>query len=450
MPVLSCPKCPTKLKVPDGVSGNTRCPKCGTVFPVTQPAFEVVDEPKKPAPKPATKTAPPLPPLPSAKPEPKFEVVDEPKKKRVVADEDDDDEEEEERSRKKKRRDDDEDDEDDRPKSRKKRRDEDEDDEDDEDDRPRKKKQKKGTGKKKRFYDDDDADSYDNWRRGSSPEFAKAKTGALLIGLAYWMNLAAYGMLALFTLIAWLVVAGASSESSSPSRGSSRGSSGGGGEGSGEFLDILVILPGLIGLCSWLVGLIGCSFAIAGPRKARGMAITATVFAAVHLLLVGVTFSNLQDGLGEFGRIAPGAGKVAWIAVASLLPAVDTFLPVLFYQSKSIGSDYVIALLAGIAEGGRLIFGLLALKALASAAKDFDASERSGYGMMIVIGVLGGVVVLTLLVAVLLREGNFKSLNTYLNLGLGTVFLMYLAYALMMLSPAMAAFATKDACARKA
>ena len=440
MPVLSCPKCPTKLKVPDGVSGNTRCPKCGTVFPVVKPAFEVVDEPKKPAPKPATKTAPPLPPPPPSKPSPAFEVVSETKKKRVV--DDDDDDEEEDRPRKKRRsREDDDDEDDDRPRSSKKRRRDD----DDDDDRPRKKK----GGKRKRYYDDDEDD--DTWRPrgGGAGEFAKAKTGALLIGLSYWMNLAAYGLLALYVLIAWLLVAGASASSgSSSSRGGGR--SGSSGEGSGEFLEMLVILPGLIGLCAWLVGLIGCSFAIAGPRKARGMAITATVFAAVHLLLVGVTFSNLQEGMGGIGRELPGVGKVAWIAVASLLPAVDTFLPTLFYQSKSIGSDYVIALLAGAAEVGRLIFGLLALKALAAAAKDYDASERSGYGMMIVIGVIGGVVVLTLLVAVLLAEGKFKSLNTYLNLGLGTVFLMYLAYALMMLSPAIAAFGTKDACARRA
>ena len=88
MPVVTCPQCPTKLKIPDGVSGNTRCPKCGTVFPVAPaPAFEVVDAPapKPAAPRPAPKPAPK-----AAAMEPDFEVVDEKPKKRVTADEDDD------------------------------------------------------------------------------------------------------------------------------------------------------------------------------------------------------------------------------------------------------------------------------------------------------------------------------------------------------------------------
>jgi hypothetical protein len=424
------------------VSGNTRCPKCGTIFPVAPPAFEVVppaprSAPAKPAPKPAPK---PLPPPPAAKPEPQFEVVGEPKKRVTKAADDDEDD----RPRTKRRVDDDdedEEDEDDRPRAKKRRRDEDD---DDEDDRPRK---KKGTGKKKRFQDDDEYDDWRPQRRGDSP-FAKAKTGATLIGVSYWLNLAAYGLLCLFVLIAWLAVVGESSGSGS-SRGGGGRSSSGSGDGGSSFVEFLVILPGLIGLSAWIVGLIGCSFAIAGPGKSRGMAITATVFSAVHLLLVGVAFSKLQDGL-SMGNMVPGAGKAAWVAVASLLPAVDLFLPMLFYQSKAIDGDYVIVLLAGVCEAGRLIFGLLALKALATAAKDYNASERSGYGMMIVIGVLGGVVLLALLVAVVLNEGKFKSINTVINLTLGTLFLMYLAYTLMMLAPAIAAFGTRDACARKA
>lgn len=419
MPVLSCPKCPTKLKVPDGVSGNTRCPKCGTVFPVSTPAFEVVEE--APAPKPAPKSAATRRPVSPPPPPPHdFEVVEEePKKKRVVADEDDDIL----RTKRKRRRDDDDDDE-------------------DEDDRGR-----APRGKKKKRYFDDDDDFGDDWQpraagTRASGAFAKGKTGALLLGISFWLNLAAYGLLALYTLIAWVMMSEASSSSSS------RGSRGGGGDG--EFLDLIVILPGLIGLGAWIVGLVGASIAIAGPRKSRGMAITATVFCSLHLILVGVTFSNLQDDLGSFGRSIPGLGKVAWIAVASLLPALDTFLPMLFYQSKAIGGDYIIAVLAGACEAARLIFALLALKALANAARDFDASEKSGYGVMIVSGVMGAVAILTLLIAIILQEGKFKSLNTYANLSLGTVFLMYLGYAVMMLSPAIAAMATKTACDRRA
>ena len=425
MPVLTCPKCATKLKVPDGVSGNTRCPKCGTVFPVVKPAFEVVEE--QPAPRPGPKSSTSTPRT-APQPKPAFEVVDEEPapKKPVVADEDD------EPPRRTRSRDDDDED---RPKARKKRR-YDDDDDDDDDDRPRKKK------KKKRYFEENDYG--DDWqpRGGTGGEFGKGKTGALLIGISFWLNIAAYGLLALYALIVWVLATGSSSSSSSSS---SRGGSSG---GDGEFWDLIVVLPGLLGLGAWLVGIVGCSIAIAGPRKARGMAITATVFSGIHLILVGVTFSNLLDGLG-IARGVPGLGKVAWIAVASTLPAVDGFLPMLFYQSKAIGGDFVIAVLAGACEVARLIFALLALKALAAAARDYEVSEKSGYGVMIVSAVIGAIVLLWLFMAIILREGNFKSLSTVVNLGLGTVFFTYLGYAVMMLSPAIAAMATKDACDRR-
>jgi hypothetical protein len=432
VPVLSCPKCPTKLKVPDGVSGNTRCPKCGTVFPVVKPAFEVVEEPApRPAPK-STSIAKPAPAPASKKPD--FEVVEEePKKKRVVADDED-------VPRKKRSLDDDDDDdddydddEDDRPRSRKKRsRD------DDEDDRRRKKK------KKKRYADDDYDDDWQPHVSADGAEFAKGKAGAMLIGISFWLNLAAYGLLALYTLIAWLLVSDAVSGSSSPRGGRSGGSS----ADDTAFFDLIAILPGLIGLGAWLVGLVGTSIAIAGPRKARGMAITATVFAAVHLLFVGVTFGNLQDGLGV-ARGVPGFGKAAWVLVASTLPALDTFLPLLFYNSKAMTGDYIVVVIAGACEAARLIVLLFTLKSLASAARDFEASEKSGYGVMIVAAVMGGVALLALLVVIIFEEGKFKNVSTIINLAMGMVFFMYLAYTLMMLSPAIAAFGTKDACARR-
>jgi hypothetical protein len=424
VPVIACPKCPTQLKVPDGVSGNTRCPKCGTVFPVVKPAFEVVED--RPAPKPATKITPKI-----APPPPQFEVLEDEPKKRVVADEDD------EPRKKRSRDDDDDDDEDERPKSRKKRSRNDE----DEDDRRRKKK------KKSRSYEDDFEDDWEPRLNAAGAEYAKGKTGALLLGISFWLNLAAFGLLALYTLIAWLMISDAVSGSPSP-RGGRSSSSGGSGD-DGTVFEMIAILPGLIGLAAWIVGLIGCSFAIAGPRKSRGMAITATVFASVHLIMVGVTFGNIQDGPSGLGRSVPGTGKVAWLAVASALPALDAFLPMVFYQSKEMSTNYVIGVITAVCEVGRLLTAMFLLKAMALAARDFQASERSGYGIMIVLGVIGGVILLSLFVVILLHEGKFTSLSTYLNLGLGTVFLMYLGYTLMMLSPAIGAMATKDACARR-
>ena len=427
MPVVNCPKCPTKLKIPDGVSGNTKCPKCSTVFPVASaPAFEVVDAPapapKPAAPRPAAQPAPKPAPKPAAI-EPDFEVLDEKPKKRVTSDDDDDDD--DDRPRKKKRRDDEDDEDDDEPRGRKKRG---------------------GKARKKRRYEDDDEDDWQP-RRGGGGEFAKAKSGAMLIGVSFWLNLGTYGLLALYALIAWVMVNGSSSGSSSSSSSSSRGSSS--GDSDGSFMDVMVILPGLIGLGAWIVGTVGSSIAIAGPRKSRGMAITATVFAGLHLVLTAVTFSNLQDGLGGFGRSLPGVGKVGWIVVASTLPVLDTFVPTLFYASRGITSDYAFALLAAVCEAGRLVFMLLTLKALAAAARDYDSAEKTQISLLTAVSIVGGVALLTLLMAVLLRECGFKSIGTYLNLGVATVFLMYLAYTFMMLGPALAAMQTKDACARR-
>ena len=177
------------------------------------------------------------------------------------------------------------------------------------------------------------------------------------------------------------------------------------------------------------------------------MAITATVFAFVHLVMVGVTFEGLSGKSNSLGSSVPGLGKAAWLAVASTLPALDAFLPMVFYDSQSMSTNYIIGVIAAACEVGRLLTAMFLLKAMALAARDFQASERSGYGIMIVLGVIGGVAILALFVVILLREGKFTSISTVLNLALGTVFLMYLAYTLMMLSPAIGAMATKDACA---
>jgi hypothetical protein len=205
----------------------------------------------------------------------------------------------------------------------------------------------------------------------------------------------------------------------------------------------------LVGLGAWIVGLVGSSFAIAGPAKARGMAITATVFGGVHLVLTGVTFSNMQDGLGSVGRGLPGLGKAAWIFVASTLPWVNSFLPLLFYQSRAVNGEYIVTLLAGISEAMRLVFLLLTLKAMSEAAKDYGAAEKCQFSMMTALMIVGGALLGVLLMVVLLAEGGFKSASTYLNLGAATLFLMYLAYTFMMLGPALSAMMTKDACDRR-
>jgi hypothetical protein len=382
------------------------------VFPVkTQPAFEVVED--APAQKPAPSARKPAP----KAEDPDFEVID---------------------------------DDDDKPKKKTKSADDgktkvvvvfvdgDDDDDDDDDGGSRKKRKKK----KKRRRDDDDDDWYPQGGGGGGA-FGKGRTASLLMSISFWLNLGAFGILALYMLIGW--VAGNSLSSSSSSPRSSRG----GGDGDGSIMDIIVILPGLVGLGAWIVGLVGTAFAIAGPAKARGMAITSTVFASIHLVLAGVTFSNMQEGLGSVGRSLPGVGKIAWVFIASTLPAINSFLPMLFYQSRLINGEYIITFLAAVCEALRLVFMLMTLKAMAEAAKDYDAAEKSHFSLMTALLILGGVLIGTLLMVVLLAEGGFKSIKTVMNLLLGTVFLMYLAYTFMMVGPALAGLQTKDACNRR-
>ncbi|QJW94352.1 zinc ribbon domain-containing protein [Frigoriglobus tundricola] len=457
MPVVTCPKCPTRLKIPDGVSGNTRCPKCGTIFPVvatpqagtgTKPAFgsgvapafgsgaAPVQQPP-PAPKPAPQPAPKPPAAPTptrtpaAKPpveEPDFEIVEKKSKKRVTVEEDD------ERPRKKKRYD---------------GYDDDGYDDEDDDDEPRVRKNRynKPKKKKKSRYDDDEDDDYRQPKSGARAAFSKGKIGALLISISFWLNLATYGMLSLYALLVWLLLIAATS--SSPSSRGGMGGGGGGGESLGE---VLVVLPGLLGLGAWIVGVIGCSFSIAGPAKARGMAITATVLSGVHLVLMGVTFSNLHGGAGGgFGPargMGVGIGSGAWLAVSSALPVLDTFLPVLFYQSKVISGDYIIALLAAVCEVARLFFMLYTLKAMAAAARDYEVAEKAQFGILVAAFVIGSVAIALLVLFILLSEGGV-GLKTALHLGAVAILLTLLAYTFMMLSPALTALQTRDACDRR-
>ncbi|WP_439624936.1 hypothetical protein [Gemmata sp.] len=202
MPVVTCPKCPTKLRVADGATGSVKCPKCGTMFPVAQtppkpqpkPAFEVVDDAPPAAPPKSTaspKATPPAAPAPAGPAAPagpggagnpfSFDDADsKPRKKKSVFDDPGDDaapsrdaEDEDDRPRKKKRVEEDEkprakktadggkgskwggtddEDEDDRPRKKKRP-----DDDDEDDDRPR--------SKKRRSADDDDEDDDDRPRK---------------------------------------------------------------------------------------------------------------------------------------------------------------------------------------------------------------------------------------------------------------------------------------------
>lgn len=393
MPVVACPKCPAQLKIADGASGHVKCPKCGALFPVSAPkpaaAFEVVDG--TPAPKPAAAPAPPPKSKPAPADEDDFEVVDaKPRKKSRGRYEDDDEDE----------------DEDDRPRSRRKRsRDYDE---DEDDDRPRRRR------KRRRDYDDyDDEGDWTEPKRKKSTGFGPARTGALLLGVGAWLYMGTFGLMALLVLIGWA----------------------GGGLPSG-----VMIIAGLLGLGNWVVSLVGLGFCLAGPPRTRGTALAATIVSAIHLILSFVCFINLDDGARGFGM---GFGSSsAWVALASVLPAVDMALPLLIYQSGMFTGGFLVAFLAGGCEIARLILIIFTLKGQALAARDYGTAERSKSAVLAVAGVCGGVALAALLIAVLVVEGQL--LRAGMHLASAAMLLSYLAYAFMTMAPALLARDVKD------
>lgn len=385
MALVACPKCATNLKVPDGSAAAVRCPKCKTVFkpPAPQPAFEVVDEsePKAPANKAASSEA-------DESPTP-------PPKKRVVAQEDDGDD---EPTSRRSRDDEDDDDEDDRP--RKKQRRDDDDDDDEEDDRPRKPKARR------RVVSSD----------SGAEAFGRARTGAMLLGIAFWLYLGTLGLLTLFLILGW---AGA------------------------RLPDWLLVVPGLAGLGNWLVAAVGLAFALAGPPQARGLALAATIAAGVHFTLVVICASESRTGDLLWVGVGGGPGSIDWRAFSGQLVEFDQLLTHLFYNSKQF-SYLVWGLVAGAAEVARFVLLMLTLKALADAAGDGAAGDRCRYGLAIGVIVTGAAVLVHLLLAVIFREGGFTNVRTLVNVAMGVGVLMYLAHALSMLMPAVAANETKN------
>jgi predicted Zn finger-like uncharacterized protein len=428
--LVACPKCSTSLRVPDGSVAAVRCPKCQTVFQPpkpAKPAFEVVED--APAARPPVVTARPAPkptPKPVPKPaEPEFEVVDDdpapPPKKAFSLDaavksadkgrsarrttDDDDYDDEDDRPRGRRRRDDDEDD--DRPRSRRRSRYDDEDD-DDRDDR------RKGRGRRSR---DDYDDDYDGRPADRRAPFRRAKVAALLLSISFWLYLATFGLLTLFVIILWA--------------------------GSGTDMGGLMILPGLLGLGNWIVAAVGLGFLIAGPARARGLAIAATSVAAVHLILTVVCFFNARSDMRGF---LFGGSNLEWFLFGSMLWAVDATLPLLFYNSRGFG-DFVVPMLAGMCEVARLILILLALKATAAAAKDYGAAEQAGKGVLISAVVMGVAAALILIGVIVVYEG--KMMKSGKHVAGAIVTLVFLGYALMMIVPALAANETKNACDRR-
>lgn len=469
MPVTTCPKCPTKLRVPDGTTGNVKCPKCGNVFPAVAPAaaFEVVDDEPVSPPPPPPRAAPKSSATVKPAPKPDFEVLDDddddrPKSKRRRDDDDDD----EERPSKKRRRDDDDED---RPRSKKRR--------DDDDERPSKKKNKS------RNRDDDD------YRppAKSGGGFANAKTGMQLLSISLWLYLGTFGLMALFVLVAWVGV---------------------------SIPNWLMTGLGVLGLANWIVGLVGLAFSIAGPVKARTLAIAATVVASLHLML-GFVIANdekssafgmpaipMLSAMSKFEQIEAltkkmmsetdparqkklqeefreliGADKdggdfgirrseMRWGDLATLLPYSDNLVEVLVYRLKnldgggsgrvsrrdSIGfTDYLLPLAGGLLEVARLVLIVLLIGAVGSAAKAGDVTEKS---QLATIGAAASAVIpMVLIVIASAISDSGKSSGSSMKGAAAmlaiTALLVYLVHLGGLFLPAIMGNSASGACRRK-
>ncbi|HXD86378.1 MAG TPA: hypothetical protein VN641_07780 [Urbifossiella sp.] len=405
MAISACPSCGTNLKVPDGTVATVRCPKCQTVFQ-SKPSVAGAAPPSRPvSPKPAP---------------PEFEVVnDEPRRQSSRRDCDDRDDDRPRRSRR------DDDDDDDRPRSRKRDRDDDRDD----DRRPAKRKKRRSDD-----FDDDDLRSGSVRRSGGG---GAGRTGALILSIAFWCDVALYGFLTLLAIIFWA---------------------------SRDVPAALGLIVGPLRAFSWLLGLVGIGFCIAGPERARKLAIAAASLAGLHILLlllgffvIGVSIADLNPNRPpppppQFRQMqveperAPftiqevGAFGYVFALGTSIVPA-EISLPVLIYGSKAGGgkvvSNLILFLLASACDIARLILSILMLRAMAESAKSFEASDKLRIGVGGVSIICGAAILVTTFVAILVVEGEMaKAARHLLSL---TALALMLCYCLMMVFPALGA-----------
>jgi hypothetical protein len=292
---------------------------------------------------------------------------------------------------------------DDRPRTKKRSRDDDYD-----DDRPR----------AKRRRDDDDYDDDDDRRPVKKADpFGSAAIGAQLISIGLFCYAGMFALLGLYMLIGMFTTLS---------------------EG-------LFVLPALAGIAMTVLTIIGASFGIAGPARARGMAIATVAVSAAHVILVLVCYEKIGGGrataiLGGLDRMF--LGTAIWV--------LDVVLPVLFYMPRvtSIDGEAVMFVLAGACELARMILVLLTLKAMALSAKDHDSAGKAGMGVVVVGIVCGAAAIVALVVVVIIDAAKMGRSAQYLAGVAATA--ISAGYAFMALLGALVAKDTRLGLARKA
>lgn len=440
MPLVTCPNCPTRLKVPDGASGNVKCPKCGTVFPAApKPAFEVVDDepPSKSKPTTPSKASASLPKAPvkaaADDDDDDFEVIDEAPKKRVVAADDDDDDE---------------------PKKKKKKRQEDE--------------------------------AFQPLAAGDKGGFGFAETGAKLIGLSLGLYIGTFLYLALLLALAWAGVAipgllvavagllglgnwtlglmGCAHCLAGPARVR------------GPAATVLAVAIVHL-LLTFSVGTRGTPPASAIPLFSS-MARAEDAKKLIEKLLKETDPAKRKelekelDSLrGEFDEDRPGrpvvtggGGEPLWHHLATQSKNADRFVAILGYDSR-VFSHYLIGLVAGFAELLRLVLMIALLGVVANAARDGRTARGSLTSILLVLGATLASMIVMLVVAGVVDDAKPSSskpgspstatdleatVKKTLKWFAGGELLVYLIHAGGLVLAAVTAAGAKDAAARRA
>jgi hypothetical protein len=214
--------------------------------------------------------------------------------------------------------------------------------------------------------------------------------------------------------------------------------------------DGLFAVAGLCGVGTTILTIIGLGFCIAGPAKAKGMAIATVSVAGVHVILVIICYDKLTGGRGGGGFGGGFIGGIDWIFLGTSLWVLDVFLPALIYAPKGagIGGETILFLFAGLCELARMIMVCLTLQRLAYAAKDDYSAEKAGSSVMVTSIVTGAGAIIILLVVVIIDAAKMGRSAMYLG-GLALTALC-VGYALMALTAAFVAMSTKDSLARRA
>jgi hypothetical protein len=225
----------------------------------------------------------------------------------------------------------------------------------------------------------------DRPRRGkvddTKAQYGYARTGIGLAGIGFWCQVGALGVILFMQFLA--IVAN-------------------------EYVRELRIPAGLAGLANWVLGAVGFSFLIAGPRKGNlfGLSIALVAVTAVHFFLViYVGFGDDSSDL-SFGYGRRRATSVHWEAMPTVLDSLVGMILIELFTTS--------VLIAALFEIARFVLFTLVLKEYAQLVKSRDLK---GSASLLLIGqpsVLGISLVLFLILRLIAKNSSLGTDGKYL------------------------------------